>query len=127
MELFSCNILGNKNHDKKFLIFQETETQQKFLISRETEPFSPPRENSLYFRKRKPRKKSLYSRKQKPRKNPYTSRDGTFLYLRKRNFLVFWERYIQNPDILKTCCISRTISNIYDGTLCKKPAQSSLL
>ena len=31
MELFSCNILGNKNHDKKFLIFQETETLQKFL------------------------------------------------------------------------------------------------
>ena len=84
---------------KKFLIFKKTE--EKLLIFQETEPFSPPGENFLYFRKRK------------PRKNPYTSRNGTFLYFRKQNFLIFRERYIWNLSIF------RTLSNIYDWAFCK--------
>ena len=42
----------------------------------------------------------------------YTSGDGTFLYFRKRNFLIFRERYIQNP---------RHIQNTakHDRTFCK--------
>ena len=37
----------------------------------------------------------------------------TFPILRKRNFLIFRKRYIQNPGTF------RTLSNIYDGTFCK--------
>ena len=36
--------------------FQETETLTRFLIFLETEPFSPPQENFLYFRKWKHQK-----------------------------------------------------------------------
>ena len=43
----------------------------------------------LYFRQRKPRKKSLY--------------------FRKRNFLIFRERYIQNPYISSTTSIFGTL------------------
>ena len=91
MELLSSNInkIQETETPKKFLIFQETEILKKLLIFRETEPFSTLWKNFLYFRKRKPRKKSLYFRKQKPPKNPYTSGKGTFLYFRKRNFLIF--------------------------------------
>ena len=46
IELLSSNI-------KKF---QETETLKNLLLFREMEPFSPPRENFLYFRKQKPGK-----------------------------------------------------------------------
>ena len=87
---------------KKILIFQERENLKKLLIFRETKPLSPPRENFLYFRTQKHRKKYLHFRKRKPWKNPYTSGNVTFLYLRKRNFLIFLERYIQNPDIFRT-------------------------
>ena len=80
MERFSSNI-------KKF---EGTETLKKLVIFRQTEPFSPPRENFLYFRKQKPRenvlyflkrKFFLYLRKRKPQKNS--------LYIKKRNFLIF--------------------------------------
>ena len=101
---------------KKFLIFQEREKVKKLLIFRETKPLSPPRENFLYFRTQKHRKKYLYFKKQKPPKNPYTSGNVTFLYLRKQNFLIFLERYIQNPGITKT---QETFSNINDGMFSK--------
>ena len=65
----------------------------------------------------------------------------------KNLFLVFWERYVQNPDIFKTRSILRnlayleleaysqpsifrtrdifrTLSNIYDGTFCKNSYQA---
>ena len=80
------------------------------------EPLSPPRENFLYFRTQKHRKKYLYFKKQKPSKNPYTSGNVTFLYLRKQNFLIFLERYIQNPGITKT---QETFSNINDRMFSK--------
>ena len=38
----------------------------------------------------------------KPEKILYISGNGTFLYFRKRNFLIFRERYIQNPSIFRT-------------------------
>ena len=85
MELLSSNIKKNQEAKtpKAFLIFQETELLKKLLIFWEMEPFSPPREKFLYFRKQKPQKDSLYFRKRKPRKNPCTSGNGTFLYFRK--------------------------------------------
>ena len=54
-----------------------------------------------------PEKKYLYFRKQKPPKNPHTSRNGTILYLKKRNFSIFPERYIQNRDIFRTLVYSK--------------------
>ena len=35
------------------------------------------------------------------------------------NFLIFQERFIQNPDTFRTQGIFRTLSNIYDQTFCK--------
>ena len=75
-------------------------------------------------------------------KNPHIPGNGTFLCFRKRNFLIFPERYIQNPSIFRTRCIFRTLiylepwhiqnhgifrtrgifrtlSNIYDGMFCR--------
>ena len=65
----------------------------------------------------------------------YTSRDGTFLYFRRRNFLILAEMelsyilgkvysepkaYLElNHGIFRTQGIFRTLSNIYDGTFCK--------
>ena len=39
----------------------------------------------------------------------YTSGNGTLLYFRKRSFLIFCEKYIQNPDIFRTRCIFKTL------------------
>ena len=67
--------------------------------------------NFLYFRKWEPwnklllyflkRKLFLGFRKRKPRKNS--------LCFRKRNFLIFSESYIQNPDIFRNRRIFRTL------------------
>ena len=57
MELLSSNskkIQEMEAPKKKFLIFQGTETLKKFLIFQKIEPFSPPGENFLYFKKQKP-------------------------------------------------------------------------
>ena len=81
---------------KKFLIFQETEALKKLPIFQETEPFSPPRKNFLYFR--------------------------NVNLERKRNFLIFREWYIQNPSIFKTRDIFRILSNICERKFCKKIA-----
>ena len=62
-------------------------------------------------------KESLYFRKWEPLKILYISGNGTFLYfgksilriLKLRNFLVFRERYIQNPAIFRTRGIFRTL------------------
>ena len=34
-----------------------------------------------------------------------------------KNFLIFQERYIQNPGIFRTRDIFKTLTNIYDGTI----------
>ena len=53
------------------------------------------------------------------------SQKKTFLIFSKRNFIIFWERYIQNPNIFRTRSIFRTrgifrtLSSIYDGIFCK--------
>ena len=62
-------------------------------------------------------KESLYFRKWKPLQIFYISGNGTFSYFGKdmfrivilRNFLVFRERYIQNPAIFRTRGIFRTL------------------
>ena len=81
--------------------FQETETLKRPLIFRETEPFSPPQENFLYFRKGKPQKKIfLFQEAETFQKS---------LYFRKRNIrifkemklFIFWEKYIPNRHIFK--------------------------
>ena len=126
MGVFSSNnkkFQGTKT-PKKFLIFwemkllssnikkiQETETLKKLLIFREVEPFSPPGENFLYFRKRKPFKNFLYFLKRK-----------LFLYFRNREkalyisgnktFLHFGERYIQNTSMFRTRSIFKTIAYV---------------
>ena len=71
---------------KNYVIFQETKTPKKLLIFRETEPFSLPPENFLYFRKRKPRKIIYISGNGNLEKNPYTSGNGTLLYFGKGIF-----------------------------------------
>ena len=54
----------------------------------------------------------------------------TFQIFRKWNFLVFWEKYIQNPSIFRTKGIFRIrgilrkLSNIYDGTFCKNSSKN---
>ena len=63
------------------------------------ELFSPPWENFLYFRKRKPRKNFLYFLRE-------TEILKNYLHFRKRNFLIFQERYIQNPGITELFYIS---------------------
>ena len=67
------------SQSKAFLIFQETKTPEKLLI------FSQ-KKAVLTFRKTETLKNSLY--------------------FRKRNFLIFQERYIQNPGIMKLFYIS---------------------
>ena len=57
---------------KKFLIFSQNKA---FLIFRKTET---------------------------PKNILYISGNGTFLYFRKWNFLIFRERYIQEPSIFRT-------------------------
>ena len=88
IELLSSNfkeIQETGTPKNKFLMFQEMETLKKLLIFRETEPFSPPRENFIFQETETP-KKSLHFRKRKHRKNPYTSGNGTFLYFEKDIF-----------------------------------------
>ena len=68
-------IQKTENPKKKFLIFQEAEILKKRLIFWETESFSPPRENFLYFK--------------------------------KRNFVIFRERYIWNLSIFRTLLYSK--------------------
>ena len=74
----------------------------------------------------------LISWKRKSGKDSYISGNGTFLYFRKRNFLIFWERHIQNPIIFRTRStfrtrgIFRTLLNIYDGKFCKTVHRSNL-
>ena len=51
------------------------------------------------FWKRKPQKKILIFQE--------TER---FLYFSRRNFLIFWKRYIQNPDIFRTRSIFRILT-----------------
>ena len=40
----------------------------------------------------------------------YISGNGTFLYFRKCNFLIFLERHIQNPSKFRTRSIFRTLT-----------------
>ena len=61
-----------KLEKRKFVIFYETETQKKFLISSQKKLF-------LYFRKPNPRKNSLY--------------------FTKRNFLIFREMELSSHKI----------------------------
>ena len=75
-------IFRNMETPKKFFIFQETKTPEKFLI------FS----NFLLFRNMETPKK--------------------FFIFQKRKFLIFHKRYIQNPGVVKTWDILRTLSNI---------------
>ena len=42
------------------------------------------------------------------------------LIFRKWNFLIFWERHIQNHGIFRTRGILRTLPNIYDKTFFQK-------
>ena len=79
MELLGSNI-------KKF---QKTETLLILFSVREIELLSPPRENLLYFRKRKPRKNLLYFLRGKrsldfqKRIKTFVSGKETFLCFRK--------------------------------------------
>ena len=82
MELSSSNI-------KQILIFPEMKPRL----------FSPSSKN----KKIRPEKYFIYFRKRKPQKNfLYFLKRRLFLYFRKRNFLTFRERYIQNPGIFRT-------------------------
>ena len=74
----------------------------------------------FYFRKRKLRKKNHFiSGNGNSKKASYISGDGTFLYFRKRNFLIFWKRYIQNPDVFRTRSIFRTLVYLEPETYSK--------
>ena len=89
MELSSFNI---KKILKYFLLLQETET---------------------------PKKNHFISGNGNSKKASYISGDGTFLYFRKRNFLIFWKRYIQNPDVFRTRSIFRTLVYLEPETYSK--------
>ena len=54
-------------------------------------------------------KKPLIFWKRKSQKNPYISGNRTFLNFPKRNFFIFWQKYIQNPSIFRTRSIFRTL------------------
>ena len=81
--------LSNSNI-KKFLIFQEmfqeTETQRKFIM------FSQKKAVLIFQKKETPKKFLMFKE---------TENLKSFLYFRKRNFLIFRERYTQNPNILE--------------------------
>ena len=89
MELSSFNI---KKILKYFLLLQETET---------------------------PKKNHFISGNGNSKKASYISGDGTFSYFRKRNFLIFWKRYIQNPDVFRTRSIFRTLVYLEPETYSK--------
>ena len=83
--------------------------------------------NIFYFRTSRNKKPEnlLFSKKKTLFiENPFNilknrNPEKNYLYFRKQNFLIFQERYIQNPAIITICDIFRTLSNIYDGTFCK--------
>ena len=92
-----------------------------------------PEKNSLYFRKlnflalilkklqetETPKKSLIFFQKEScsyilgngnPEKILIFQETETFLYFRKRNFLIFQESYIQNPSIIRTRSIFRTLA-----------------
>ena len=90
MELSSSKNFRKRKPRKTFLIFQETKTLKKLLIFWEMELFDLPRENFLYFRKRRLSKISYIFSKES---FSYTSRnenpEKNSLYFRKWNFFIF--------------------------------------
>ena len=111
MKLSSYNTkkISSFCHKKAFLIFLVIEPctfqhkpQKEQKVHPEKISYNSGNENaengSYIFLKRK---LFLYLRERKPLKNT--------LYLRKRNFLIFRERYIQNPNMFRTTSISRTL------------------
>ena len=120
--------------------FQEMETLTRFLIFLETEPFSPPQENFLYFRKWKHQNFSYIFSKENfsyisgngnLKKISYIPGNGTSLCFGKGIFRTLahleLEAYsepwhIQNHEIFRTRGIFRTLSYINNGTFHKKIA-----
>ena len=85
---------------KKFPVFPEISAQAQKIKK------NPPRENFLLFLKRKyfvyfEKWSFLLFEEMKTRKK--------FYIFRKRNVLIFWERYVQNPSIFRTRSIFRTL------------------
>ena len=75
-------------------------------------------------------KKPLIFWKRKSQKNPYISGNRTFLNFPKRNFFIFWQKYIQNPSIFRTRSIFRTLVYLEPKTYsehCQKIALSYIL
>ena len=86
----------------KFPILQETEALKKLLIFREMEPFSHPEKIYSISGNGNPEKISYIFSKESCSYIP--------LWFKKWNFLIFRERYIQNPSILRTRIRFRTLT-----------------
>ena len=97
-------IPGNGN-PKKFLIFQETETPKKssYIFLKESCSYISGNGN--------PEKFLLFQETELS----YISGKRTFLNFRKRKFLIFRERYIQNPSIFRTRSILRILTYLNPG------------
>ena len=93
----------------------------KIATQRTFQPQSPkllPKKILIFFPKKPAPKEFLIFSQKSPsfsgngnlEKSPCISRNGTFLYFRKQDFLFFKERYIQNPSIFRTRSIFRTLA-----------------
>ena len=110
MELLSSNskkIQEMEAPKKKFLICQGTETLKSFLYFRKWNLSVHP-EKISYISGNRNAEKNLYISGNGNLKKRYTSGNKTFLYFRKRYFLIFKERHSQNPDILRTKVYSKS-------------------
>ena len=122
MELLSSNIKiisENGNPEKTSLYFKKWKPQESFLYFAKWNLSVHPDKISYISRSGNTEKiPNIFSKEScscilgngNPEKILIFQETETFLYFRKRNFLVFQESYIQNPSIFRTRSIFRTLA-----------------
>ena len=122
MELLSSNIKkisGNGNPEKTSLYFKKRKPQESFLYFAKWNLSVHPDKISYISRRGNIKKiPNIFSKEScsyilgngNPEKILIFQETEAFLYFRKRNFLIFQERFIQNPSIFRTRSTFRTLA-----------------